>query len=214
MKRLLLIDDHAMIRKGLVSILSVYQEDGTQMHCDEAGSAEDALGLLKQHRYDLVILDISMPLLGGLELLPVIHENWPALPVLMLSMFPEEQFALRSFKLGASGYLTKKEAADELILAVGQLLSGKRYLSQSLSASLLNQAIDDGDNGRPSHAILSNREFQILRSLATGKSLKVIALDLELSIKTVSTYKARLFAKLGFHSDVDLIAYANSHQLT
>jgi len=213
-KRLLLVDDHAMVRKGLVSILSVLQEDGMLLSCDEAGSGEDALGLLKQYRYDLVVLDIAMPELGGLELLSIIHENWPTLPVLMLSMFPEEQFALRSLKLGASGYLTKKEAADELLLAVGQLLKGKRYLSQSLSTSLINQALASGDNSRPSHATLSNREFQILRSLATGKSLKAIALDLELSIKTVSTYKARLFAKLGFHNDVDLIAYANNHQLT
>ena len=213
MKRVLVVDDHALVRKGLVSILAL-QEDGSQVACDEASGGDEALVLLEQNQYDLAILDISMPGLGGLELLARIHESLPTLPVLMLSMFPEEQFALRSFKLGASGYLTKKEAADELLFAVKQIFEGKRYLSQNLSSCLINQALETGDSGRPSHAALSNREFQILRSLATGKSLKVVAIDLELSIKTVSTYKARLFAKLGFHSDADLIGYANNHNLT
>jgi Response regulator containing a CheY-like receiver domain and an HTH DNA-binding domain len=107
-KRLLLVDDHAMVRKGLVSILSVLQEDGMLLSCDEAGSGEDALGLLKQYRYDLVVLDIAMPELGGLELLSIIHENWPTLPVLMLSMFPEEQFALRLLKAGSFGVSDQK----------------------------------------------------------------------------------------------------------
>jgi DNA-binding NarL/FixJ family response regulator len=213
MKRILVVDDHAMVRKGLVSILMLLGDE-CPVTCDEAGSGEEALLLLPQQQYDLAILDISMPGLGGLELLARIHEILPSLPVLMLSMFPEEQFALRSFKLGASGYLTKKEAADELLLAVHQIFSGKRYLSQHLSNCLIDKALENGTTAQPSHALLSNREFQILRSLAAGKSLKVIALDLELSIKTVSTYKARLFTKLGFHSDADLIGYANSHNLT
>ncbi len=214
MKRVLVVDDHAMVRKGLVGILSTQPINSEQLVCDEAGGGEEALHLLEGHAYDLVILDISMPGLGGLELLMRIHESWPGLAVLMLSMFPEEQFALRALKLGASGYLTKKEAADELLLAVQQIFSGKRYLSQSLSESLINQALANDAGSRPSHAALSNREFQILRNLAVGKSLKAIALELDLSIKTVSTYKTRLFAKMGFHSDADLIGYANSHNLT
>ena len=212
MKRVLVVDDHAMVRKGLAGILAM-QGDGCQIICDEAGGGEEALQLLEQYQYDLAILDISMPGMGGLELLARLIETLPNLPVLMLSMFPEEQFALRSFKLGASGYLTKKEAADELLLAVNQIFEGKRYLSQGLSNSLINQALESDVTSRPTHAALSNREFQILRSLAAGKSLKVIAIDLDLSIKTVSTYKARLFAKLNFHSDADLIGYANSHHL-
>lgn len=213
MKRVLVVDDHAMVRKGLAGILTL-MGDGCQISCDEAGGGEEALQLLEQHQYDLAILDISMPGLGGLELLARIHETLPTLPVLMLSMFPEEQFALRSLKLGASGYLTKKEAADELLLAVNQIFAGKRYVSETLSNCLIKQALECDDTSRPTHATLSNREFQILRSLATGKSLKAIALDLELSIKTVSTYKARLFTKLNFHSDADLIGYANCHNLT
>jgi len=213
MKRILLVDDHAMVRKGLISILTM-QEDGRQVICDEAGSYEEAILLLPQHQYDLAILDISMPTLGGLELLAHIRDILPTLPVLMLSMFPEEQFALRSFKLGASGYLTKKEAADELLLAVNRIFEGKRYLSQNLSNILINQALENGDTNTPTHATLSNREFQILRNLATGKSLKALAIDLDLSIKTISTYKSRLFVKLGFRCNADLICYANNHDLT
>lgn len=212
MIRILVVDDHAMVRNGLISILSLLDTPNGAV-CDEAGNGEEALLMLSQQRYDLVILDISMPGIGGLELLPIIHERQPELPVLMLSMFPEEEFALRAFKLGAVGYLTKKEAADELLLAVGQIAEGKRYLSQHFSNCLINQALEGGVGGQASHGQLSNREFQILRSLATGRSLKVIALDLDLSIKTVSTYKTRLFAKMGFHSDADLISYANRHQL-
>lgn len=214
MKRVLVVDDHAMVRKGLVGILATQPIDGEQLVCDEAGGGEEALQLLDGQAYDLVILDISMPGLGGLELLMRLHETRPSLAVLMLSMFPEEQFALRALKLGASGYLTKKEAADELLLAVQQIFAGKRYLSQSLSENLINQALAGDASSHPSHDSLSNREFQILRNLAVGKSLKAIALELDLSIKTVSTYKARLFSKMGFHSDADLIGYANTHNLT
>lgn len=213
MRRILVVDDHAMVRKGLISILSLQQYCGQPLQCDEAGTAEEALEQLERHSYALVLLDISMPGQGGLELLPFIRAQWPDTRVLMLSMFPEEQFALRALKLGASGYLTKKEAADELVLAVEQICAGKRYLSQQLSDLFINQALDGSDTGHPSHTSLSNREFQILRQLAEGKSLKAIALELDLSIKTVSTYKSRLFIKMVFASDADLIAYANSNNL-
>lgn len=213
MKRILVVDDHAMVRKGLISILSMHQCCGESLQCDEAGTAQEALQLLACHQYALVLLDISMPGQGGLELLPSIRTQWPATRVLMLSMFPEEQFALRALKLGAAGYLTKKEAADELVLAVEQICAGKRYLSQQLSDTLINQALESSETTGQSHASLSNREFQILRKLAEGKSLKVIAIELDLSIKTVSTYKSRLFTKMGFTSDADLITYATSNNL-
>lgn len=213
MRRILVVDDHAMVRKGLISILSLQQHCGEPLQCDEAGTAEEALEQLGSHSYTLVLLDISMPGQGGLELLPTIRARWPETRVLMLSMFPEEQFALRALKLGASGYLTKKEAADELLLAVEQICAGKRYVSQQLSETLIDQALENSSVSHPSHTSLSNREFQILRKLAEGKSLKAIALELDLSIKTVSTYKSRLFVKMGFAGDVDLIAYAGSNNL-
>ena len=213
MKRILIVDDHAMVRKGLVGILTTQPLADELVACDEAGNGQNALELLRANCYDLAIFDISMPGVGGLELLVQVHETWPKLPVLMLSMFPEEQFALRAFKLGASGYLTKKEAADELLQAVNTIFEGKRYLSQTLSSALLHQALEQSDVAAPTHDTLSNREFQILRGLAAGNSLKSIAFDLDLSIKTVSTYKARLLAKLNFRNDADLIAYANRHSL-
>ena len=179
----------------------------------DLGNGEDALSLLDSRSYDLVILDISMPGMGGMELLPLIHQNLPDLPVLMLSMFPEEQFALRAFRMGACGYLTKKEAADELLLAVSRIFEGGRYISSGLSNSLLCKAMENDGTALPAHSALSNREFQILRALATGKSLKSIAFDIGLSIKTVSTYKARIFNKLGFRSDEDLICYARRNSL-
>ncbi len=213
MKRILIVDDHAMVRKGLAGILKLH-DSSEDLVCDEAGDGEEALKLLNCQSYHLAIVDVSMPGIGGLELLARVHETWPDLPVLMLSMFPEEQFAIRSLKLGASGYLTKREAADELLLAVSQIFAGKRYISQNLSESLVNKAIDNDEPVIPSHTSLSNREFQILRSLAIGKSLKAIGFELDLSIKTVSTYKSRIFSKLGFHSDVELIGYAKEKGLS
>jgi len=212
MKRFLIIDDHTMVRQGLVAVLRGNAEH--QISCDEAGSAEQALELLASSHYDLTILDISLPGIGGLELLPLLHQKYQHMPVLMLSMFPEEQFALRALRLGASGYLTKQEAADELLAAVNHVLSGQRYLSRSFSATLINQAVVGAiKTQQPNHSILSNREFEILRRLAAGQALKVISDELGISIKTVSTYKTRLCAKMGFKNNTDLISYAFSNKI-
>lgn len=212
MKHFLIVDDHAMVRQGLTAILLSDEEH--QISCDEAGSAEQALALLESSPYDLTILDISLPGMGGLELLPLLHHKYPGMPVLMLSMFPEEQFALRALRLGASGYLTKQEAADELIAAVNHILAGERYLSRSFSASLINQAVVGTIKPQqPNHSILSNREFEILRRLASGQALKVISDELGISIKTVSTYKTRLCSKMGFKNNADLINYAISNKV-
>ncbi|MGE0157417.1 MAG: response regulator [Geobacter sp.] len=212
MKRFLIIDDHAMVRQGLVAVLRGNTEH--QISCDEAGSAEQALELLASSPYDLTILDISLPGMGGLELLPLLHQKYQHMPVLMLSMFPEEQFALRALRLGASGYLTKQEAADELLAAVNHVLSGQRYLSRSFSATLINQAVVGTIKAQqPNHSTLSNREFEILRRLAAGQALKVISDELGISIKTVSTYKTRLCSKMGFKNNADLINYAISNKV-
>lgn len=213
MKRFLIVDDHAMVRQGLIAVLR--SSDEHQISCDEAGSAEQALTLLVSSQYDLTILDISLPVMSGLELLPLMHQKYPNMPVLMLSMFPEEQFALRALRLGANGYLTKQEAADELIAAVNHILTGERYLSRSFSASLINQAVVGAiKQQQPNHSILSNREFEILRRLASGQALKVISDELGISIKTVSTYKTRLCTKMGFKNNADLINYAISNRIT
>lgn len=213
MKHFLIVDDHAMVRQGLVAILQ--GDRNLAVDCDEAGTAEAALEKLAQTSYDLVILDISLPVMGGLELLTMLHQSHPEVQVLMLSMFPEEQFALRALRLGAKGYLTKQEAADELIIAVNQVLSGERYLSKSFSATLINQAVVGAAKPQQaSHSLLSNREFEILRRLAVGQPLKIISDELAISIKTVSTYKTRLCAKMGFKSNADLVSYAITNKIT
>jgi two-component system, NarL family, invasion response regulator UvrY len=212
MKRILIVDDHPMFRQGLVN--SLQQGIGAQqISCDEAGCGEDALALIAEQSYDLAIVDISMPGMGGLALLEALRQTAPQLPVLMLSMFSEEQFALKAFRLGAAGYLTKREAADELTTAVNQIMSGKRYLSQPLSNALIEQAMAGEVGSQPSHAAPSGRELEILQRLAAGQSLKFIAIELNLSIKTVSTYKSRLYAKMGFRSMAGLMNYATTHDL-
>jgi two-component system, NarL family, invasion response regulator UvrY len=210
-KRILIVDDHPMFRKGLVNTLLQGLKD--RVVCDEAGCGEDALTLIAAEQYDLAIVDISMLGMGGLELLETLRQKVAQLPVLMLSMFSEEQFALKSFRLGAAGYLTKKEAADELINAVCQIFEGKRYVSQPLSDTLIEQAIASAAGATPSHISLSKREFEIMQRLAVGQSLKYIADELNLSIKTVSTYKSRLFIKMEFRTTAGLINYVTTHDL-
>lgn len=211
MKRILIVDDHPMFRKGLVNTLLQGLKD--RVACDEAGCGEDALILIAAGQYDLAIVDISMPGMGGLVLLENLRQTAAQLPVLMLSMFSEDQFALKSFRLGAAGYLTKREAADELINAVCLIFEGKRYVSQPLSDALIEQAIATAAGTSPSHISLSKREFEIMQRLAVGQSLKYIADELNLSIKTVSTYKSRLFIKMEFRTTAGLVNYATTHNL-
>jgi DNA-binding NarL/FixJ family response regulator len=206
MKHFLVVDDHAMVRQGLMNLLCNITD--FPVVCDGASSADEAFKLLADHIYDLAILDISLPGMGGLELLPRLRQIAFSTPVLMLSMYPEEQFALRALRLGASGYLTKQQAADELIIAIHKILAGERYLSQSFSETLISSLLDEADQGGPRHAKLSSREFEILRRLATGQILKQIADDLGINIKTVSTYKTRLFAKMKFRNNAELVTYA------
>ncbi len=213
MKRILVVDDHPMFRKGLVNTL-LQSHLELLIACDEAGSGEEALPMAGKQVYDLAIVDISMPGMGGMALLEKLRVLSPQMPVLMLSMFSEEQFALNSFRLGAAGYLTKREASDELITAVSQILSGKRYLSRPLTETLIDQAISAPEMPpSPTHVPLSNREMEIMKRLAAGQRLKLIAAELNLSIKTVSTYKSRIFTKMGFHTTARLINYATTQNI-
>ena len=211
MKRFLVVDDHSMVRQGLINLLCGVPE--FSVTCDGACSAEEALTLLATQSYDLAILDISLPGMGGLELLSHLRKVAPTTPVLMLSMFPEEQFALRALRLGAAGYLTKQQAADELIIAIHKVLAGERYLSRSFSDTLITNLLDGAEQEGPNLSKLSGREFEILRRLATGQGLKQIAADISLSIKTVSTYKTRLFVKMRFRNNAAMVAYALDQKL-
>jgi len=203
MPRILIADDHAIVRKGLVQILTEAPE---AFVIDESGSGEEAIAKAAHNDYDLVILDISMPGKGGLEVLKELKDHNTELPVLMLSMQPEDQYAVRALRSGASGYVTKGSAADELVGAIRKILAGGRYISSSLAENLVYGLISD--EGRPLHEALSVREDQVMRMIAAGKATREIARELSLNVKTVSTFRTRLLHKMKMKSNAELTHYA------
>jgi len=212
MKKILIVDDHTMFRQALQAVLHDHLPPDS-LSCDDVASAEEAKAKLAKKQYDLIILDIAMPDTSGIELLPELKLLYPETPVLMLSMYPEEQFALQAMRLGASGYLTKKEAADELLAAMEAISNGSKYVGSSLSALLIDQLVHQGRIEEPLHLKLSRRELEIFKRLVDGQSLKSVADDLGLSIKTVSTYKTRLNGKMGFKNNAALISYGLKHPI-
>lgn len=208
MIRALIADDHAVVRRGLIELL---KEEIPDIEFSEAGTSEEALTLLKKHNWAIVILDISMPGTSGLDILADLKEVRPNVPVLFLSVHPEEQFAKRAIQAGAAGYLTKESVPAELVKAVRKVLSGGRYISEELTDRLAREL---GHRSWPAgHESLSTREFQILRMLASGMGSTEIAKELAISVKTVSTYRARILLKLNLKSTADLIRYAINHNL-
>ncbi|HTZ19048.1 MAG TPA: response regulator transcription factor [Dissulfurispiraceae bacterium] len=208
MIQVLFVEDHAIVREGLKQILA---DTNDIVIADEAVNGEEALDKIKERNFDVVVLDISMPGRSGLEVLKELKGLHPKLPVLMLSMYPEELYAIRSFKSGASGYLSKESATTELITAIRRVSSGGKYISPSLAESLaVNLQEDDGN---PPHARLSEREYQILCLIAAGKAGKEIAADLKLSAKTVSTYRTRVLDKMGMKTNAELTHYALQNKL-
>ena len=208
MTRVLIADDHEILRRGLRQILA---DEFKSLKVGEATDAKTVLEAARQQPWDIILLDINMPGRSGLEVLEDLKRLYPKLPVLMLSGFPEEDYALRSFKLGASGYLTKQSAADELIVAVRKALAGGKYVTAALAEKLASSLA--GDAPAAPHETLSNRELQVLRLIAAGKSIKEIGAELSLSEKTVGTYRARLAEKMGLGTNVDLTRYALQHHL-
>ncbi len=203
MTKILIADDHALVRAGLKQYL---QEDGHFASIAEAGSGLQTLDMLRGGRFDLLILDINMPDRGGLDILKHVRAGYPETKVLILSGFPERQYAVNVLKAGASGYLSKDSAPEELMKAVTQVLAGKRYVSNSLAELLVAEL--DTDHDKPLHAELSEREFQIFCKLAAGQSVSDIAGELSLSVKTVSTYRTRVLEKMCFKSNADITSYA------
>ena len=200
--RLLIVDDHAVVREGLKRVL---ESTSAGWQVAEADGGFQALDLLRRQAFDLAIVDLSMPDMGGLELLRRIRAEYPRLLVLMLSMHAEEQYAVRAFKAGANGYVTKDSAASELAAAVRKVAGGGAYVSSVLAESLvlhLNGALDT-----PAHAHLSDRELEVLRRLVAGERPTDIARALHLSVKTVSTHKSRIQVKLGLPTTAALIRY-------
>ena len=205
--RILVVDDHALVRRGLIEILEGLPE-GAQF--GEAGTAADALALALGERWDVVLLDLGLPDRHGLDVLHELHAARPRLPVLILTMFPEDQLALRMLEMGASGYLTKESAPEELLRAVERLMAGHKYLSPAMA-----QVVADGLGGpAPApHEQLSDRELEVLRLLAAGRPITAISRQLGLSPKTVTTYRSRLLHKLRMKSNAELTFYATQHGL-
>jgi DNA-binding NarL/FixJ family response regulator len=200
--RVMIADDHAIVRQGLRQILS----DTEDMEvAGEACNGVEALHLSREGEWDVVLMDVSMPDRNGIDALKLIRKEQPRLPILILSMYPEEQYAIRALKAGAAGYLTKQSAPDQLVTAIRQVASGKKYVSASLAMELAEAITEDTD--RPLHERLSDREYQTLCMIASGKTLTQIAEELNLSVKTVSVYRARLLEKMRLRNNAELTHY-------
>jgi DNA-binding NarL/FixJ family response regulator len=208
MLKVLIADDHTLIREGLKKILKIDQEIS---EVREAGNAREVIEQVKKGGLDVVILDISLPGKSGLELLKDLKQDYPKLPVLMLSMHPEDRFAVRALKAGASGYLTKESAVEELIKAIRKVVQGRKYVSQTLAEKLAFNL--ETDTGKPLHESLSDREYQVLCLIASGKTVRQMAGELFLSMSTVNTYRARILEKMNMKTDAELIRYALQNQL-
>jgi two-component system invasion response regulator UvrY len=206
--RVLIADDHAVFRRGLRETLA---EFFFKVTFGEAKTAQETVELVRRHDWDVVILDISMPGKSGLDVLDDLRRLRPRLPILLLSMHPEEQFARRALKAGAAGYLTKESVPEELKEAVRKVVAGGRYVSATLAEKLAVDLREGADT--PLHELLSDREFQVLRMIASGRSVKDIAEELSLSVKTVSTYRSRILEKSGMKTNAELIRYALQSQL-
>ncbi len=208
MIRILIVDDHPVVRNGLKEIL-VRELEGVT--CGEAGDGSQALDEVQSQRWELVILDITMPGQSGLSTLVELKRIQPRLPVLVLSVHSEDQYGKRVLKAGASGYMNKESAPEELIKAVRKLLAGGRYVSSAL-AEKLALALGE-DSGAPHHEALSDREFEVLRRIASGRTVSQIAEELHLSGTTVSTYRTRILEKLNMTTTAELMRYAMLNQL-
>jgi two-component system invasion response regulator UvrY len=206
--RVLIADDHAILRRGLKEILV---HELREVVCGEAADARQVLDQIQASDWDLVMLDITMPGRSGLDILRDIKAVRPKLPVLVLSMHPEDQYGKRALKGGASGYMKKESAPEELIKAIRKVLAGGRYVSSALAEKL---AVDLNDDLlQPVHEALSDREFEVLRMIASGKTVGQIAEELHLSVTTVSTYRARILEKMDLTTTAELIHYALRNHL-
>lgn len=214
MIKLLVADDHAIVRKGIEQIIS---ETDDITVADEAQNGQEVLEKVRKNHYDMALLDISMPGRDGLDILKELRSLHPKLSVLMLSMYPEEQYAVRALRSGAAGYLTKESAPDELITAIRKVFSGGKYVSASLAEKLADNLTGKPANpqtqGRALHEFLSDRELQIMGMIASGKALTDVADELSLSVKTISTYRNRVLKKMHMKSNAEIVRYCIENKL-
>lgn len=207
MIRVLIADDHPVVRRGLVQIVSAESDMAV---VGEAANVQELLALARKERHDVVLLDISMPGRNGLEAIKELKQERPQLPILVLSMHPEDQYAVRALKLGAAGYMTKESVPEELVRALRKVISGGRYISPSLAEKLAVTVAAGAD--RP-YETLSDREYQVLCMIASGKVITQIAAELSLSVKTISTYRARILEKMSMRTNAELTRYAIENRL-
>jgi DNA-binding NarL/FixJ family response regulator len=208
MIKVLMADDHAIVRKGLRQILN---EGSALCQVEEAVNGQEVLNKVYDGVFDILVLDISLPDRNGLELVREIKSVRPKLPILMLSVHPEDQYAIRALKAGVSGYLNKESAPEQLVQAIERIVAGGRYISPSLAEALA--ASVGGNTESLPHEALSDREFTVLLRIGAGRSVSEIADELGLSVKTVSTYRARILEKMNMNNNADLIRYAIDHKL-
>lgn len=204
--RILIADDHSIVRRGLKDIL---REEFPFAEITEVGDAGALMFKITRESWDIVISDLSMPGRTALDVLPEIKQLYPKLPVLILSIYPEEQYAIRALKAGAAGYLNKDLAPDELINAVRRVVSGRKYITTSVAEKLA----DFGSETKATHEQLSDREFEVMKLLAAGESVSEIGVMFHLSTTTISTYRARILKKMHIKTNADLTQYAITHQL-
>ena len=204
-----MVDDHSIVREGLRRIID--DTEGINVAA-EASTGEEALDLIMENKFDLVLLDISMPGKNGLQTLKEIRKTNKALPVLMLSMHAEEQYAMRAMKAGASGYLTKDSASDQLVDAIKKIYNGRKYISKEVAELLVTDMYHNKD--KHPHDYLSDREFEIFKLIVRGYTAKIIAKDLSISDKTVSTYRNRILKKMNITSTSDLVRYAIEYNIS
>jgi DNA-binding NarL/FixJ family response regulator len=210
MIKVLIADDHSVVRRGIKQILS---EENDMKVTGEARNSQEVIEKISKEKFDVLVLDITMPGKSGLEVLNDIKKLQPNTPILILSMHPEEQFAIRALRSGASGYLTKDSAPEELVIAVKKIHGGGKYVSDSLAEVLAFDLEERGKGRVVTHENLSDREFQVMCLIAAGKSVKEIAKELFLSVKTISTYRSRILEKMKMKSNSELTYYAIQNKL-
>jgi two-component system, NarL family, invasion response regulator UvrY len=204
---ILIADDHAIVRKGLAQIL---EEEFPSSKITQVGNSAEVLDQLEEKTWDVILLDISMPGKNGIELLKQLRTSGVKSPILILSMHPEDQYAIRVLKAGASGFLNKESATEELLAAVHRVLSGKKYISATVAEKL---ALALTSKNESTHELLSDREMQVLQLIASGKVVSEIATELSLSVNTISTYRSRILEKLTLKNNAELTRYALDHKL-
>ena len=206
--KILIADDHSVVRAGIIKSLSASFPEAV---FGEAGNAAEISRCIKESKWDLLILDISMPGRNGMEILKDVKESHPEIPVIIFSMYPEDQFAVRSLKAGASAYLTKDISSTEFAVAIRKILKGERYLTPSLMELITNEILQDSK--KTSHDILSDREYQVFLLIASGMNVSSVALELNLSVKTISVYRANILKKMNLKNNSEITHYAFKHNL-